>query len=139
MTANVIKALRLFNLFVIFVYTEACFRVPHVLEASLNGLNFKKIRRFVNIDTGTRVEAKAMGHHTRYLGEKSVSLSFFDPRVFSETKRDMTAALEKEGDGCPPKRPKLVDPRISVAPRPRDNEKQLILLTKYQKMRTMTL
>ena len=112
LTAKETKALRLFNLFVTLVYTEAWFRSSQVLEAPLNDLNFfKKIRSFGDIHRETsRVAAKAMERHTWYLGEELVALAFFDPRVPSETKREMAVALKKEVVGHAPKRPQLLDP-----------------------------
>lgn len=50
-----------------------------------------------------------MGRHTWYLGEESVVLVFFVPRVSLEIESAMTVSLEKEVDGHPPKKPKLVD------------------------------
>ena len=112
LTVKETTALRVFSLFVTLVYTEAWFRAPQVLEAPLSDLSlFKKIRSFYAIDAETsKIAAGAMGRHTWYLGEESVALAFFDTRVPSETKREMTAALKTEKDGRPPKRPKLGDP-----------------------------
>jgi len=112
LTSKKNKALKLFNLFVTLVYTEAWFRSYQVLEAPLNDLNFfKKIRSFGGIHWETSsVAAKAMGRQTLYLGEELVALTFFDPGVPSETKREMAVALEKEVEGHAPKRPQLLDP-----------------------------
>lgn len=87
-------------IFIVKLYVQAWFTAPNTIKAPNHDLQFiKKLFKFSEIDKAISRDAIAkLENHLWYLSPESTALAFFDKNVSVETKKEMVAALEEEGD-----------------------------------------
>lgn len=103
LTAQEIKGLRDFNVFIVSCYLKMWFTAPSPSVSPRNDLELlSRLEDYANINKSVSMAAlKSFSGHLWYISETLVGLSFFDPQVPANIKREMVQALERPGNANP--------------------------------------